>query len=162
MADNACPHKSGEIVDVEVIRWDAALQQLATALGCYEKADFLSAVTLGAAAEELLSKELAEHRPDLKPAREADKNVHEFFYSGAVTESVAGMKDQPVRKSAADAMGGVQNFLKHGSVPTLKFDPDFEAADRLQRSVDMVFWITQNPTLRDDWNHRVRFLHRRQ
>lgn len=147
-------------MEIEVKRWEAAMQQLLKAVACYEGADFIAAITLASAAEELFDKELAVRRPGLQRAREADKNVLEFLHSGAVSESVKGQRDQPIRKLAADTLGAVQNFLKHGSIDALRFDAEFEAADRLQRCVDMIFWMTGDPSLRDDWNRRIRFLHK--
>ncbi|MBL6752425.1 MAG: hypothetical protein ISP90_18040 [Nevskia sp.] len=148
-------------MDETITRWEAAIAQLDAALACYEQGNFLPAITLGAAAEELLSKELTIRRPDLRAAREADKNVLEFFQDGTLTESKSGKKDIGSRKVAAIVLGTVQNFLKHASTESLSFDPEFEAADRLQRSLDMHFWMTGNATLRDDWNHRIRFLHKK-
>lgn len=148
-------------MDQTISRYDAAHQQLICGLTCYERGEFIAAITLGAAAEELLNKELPSREPHRTTAWEQDKNVLEFFHSGDVTESKPGEKDSPVRKAAGNLLASVRNFLKHGNSETFAFDPEFEAADRLQRSVDTVYWMTGDPALRDDWNRRIRFLHKK-
>ena len=123
-------------------RSELALAQLETALQLYfENGDRGSIVTLAGAADEVFGKYL-------------ERGGRESSYKSlvaAVTAIQAHLFGQPLEpeevKAIADRANAARNSLKHiGDSEIVKFDPEAEAQDMLNRAIDNYWSLEQKLT----------------
>lgn len=112
---------------------DIALRQLRTAARLYKQGDYVSSLTLSAAAEEILGK-IAKRRIG---KNELDK---EIMYLGSIHEYYS--KSKPNNKTLIKSINKIKNELKHndlGENSWVDADFEFEAVSLFVKAVKNYF-----------------------
>ena len=122
--------------------------QLEQALRLFEEGDFLSAITLAGAAEEILGRLLeADGRPSAySDMKRTTADIHKRMFDSEANE-----------KKLSEILNGIRNGLKHlGSGEKMEFEAEEYAVDILDRAVSNYFFLTGKESARmENFNKRL-------